>query len=91
MKQKTAEGGILMEQNKTARIVSFKRFEIHDGDGIRTTLFLRAAPLTANGAIIPNPYSFKRKFFMMKGFAKTVCAAQSSAMQTKFGTESTFS
>ena len=27
------------------RIVSIKRFEIHDGDGVRTTLFLKGCPL----------------------------------------------
>lgn len=26
------------------KIVSIKRFEIHDGDGIRTTVFLKGLP-----------------------------------------------
>lgn len=29
----------------TGRILSIKRFEIHDGDGLRTTLFLKGCPL----------------------------------------------
>jgi pyruvate formate lyase activating enzyme len=43
-----------------ARIVSVKRFEIHDGEGIRTTLFLKGCPLKClwchnPEAISPNP------------------------------------
>jgi pyruvate formate lyase activating enzyme len=34
-----------MESTTQGTIISFKRFEIHDGDGIRTTLFLKGCPL----------------------------------------------
>ena len=80
-----------MNQIKPAGTVQLSGSENNAGAEFEQLFFLRAAPLTANGAIIPNQYPFKKKFFMMKDFAKTVCAAQSSAMQTKFGTESTFS
>ncbi len=30
----------------TGRVVNIKRFEIHDGDGIRTTVFLKGCPLS---------------------------------------------
>ena len=34
-----------MHTDVKGEIISFKRFEIHDGDGIRTTLFLKGCPL----------------------------------------------
>ncbi len=34
-----------MSNNIKGRIISVKRFEIHDGDGVRTTLFLKGCPL----------------------------------------------
>lgn len=40
LSHKYTKGGSLM-----GRIVSIKRFEIHDGDGVRTTLFLKGCPL----------------------------------------------
>ena len=30
---------------KTAKVLSFKRFAVHDGDGVRTTVFLAGCPL----------------------------------------------
>lgn len=50
-----------MEQNKTARIVSFKRFEIHDGDGIRTTLFFKGCPLNCKWCHNPESISFQKE------------------------------
>lgn len=34
-----------MTNDIKGRFISFKRFEIHDGDGIRTTMFLKGCPL----------------------------------------------
>lgn len=36
-----------------ANIVDIKRFAVHDGDGIRTAVFLRGARSVVAGAIIP--------------------------------------
>lgn len=48
-----------MEQK--ARILSFKRFEIHDGDGIRTTLFFKGCPLHCKWCHNPESLSYKRE------------------------------
>lgn len=44
-----------------ARILSFKRFEIHDGDGIRTTLFFKGCPLHCKWCHNPESISFKKE------------------------------
>ncbi|MBQ3085362.1 MAG: glycyl-radical enzyme activating protein [Clostridia bacterium] len=44
---------------KKARILSFKRFEIHDGDGIRTTLFFKGCPLRCKWCHNPESLSHK--------------------------------
>ena len=46
---------------KKARILSFKRFEIHDGDGIRTTLFFKGCPLHCKWCHNPESLSYKRE------------------------------
>jgi pyruvate formate lyase activating enzyme len=38
---------------QTGEIFDIKKYAIHDGPGIRTTVFLRAAPFHAGGATIP--------------------------------------
>ena len=48
-----------METN--ARILSFKRFEIHDGDGIRTTLFFKGCPLHCKWCHNPESISFQKE------------------------------
>ena len=45
-----------------ARILEIKRFAVHDGDGIRTTLFLKGCPLSAFGAIIQREFAKLRSF-----------------------------
>lgn len=54
---------------KKARILSFKRFEIHDGDGIRTTLFFKGCPLRCKWCHNPESISQKKE----KMFDKTLC------------------
>lgn len=49
----------------TGRIFAIKRFAVHDGDGIRTTVFLRAALCVAYGAIIPRVFHFCRSWLCM--------------------------
>ena len=39
----------------TGRVFNIQRFSIHDGPGIRTSIFLKGCNLTAPGATIPNP------------------------------------
>ena len=42
----------------TANIVDIKKFAIHDGDGIRTTLFLKGCPLKCVWCHNPESISF---------------------------------
>ena len=58
-----------MNETTTGRIISFKRFEIHDGDGIRTTLFFKGCPLRCKWC--HNPESFSPKTEIL--FDKVVC------------------
>ena len=44
-----------------ARVLSFKRFEIHDGDGIRTTLFFKGCPLRCKWCHNPESLSYKKE------------------------------
>ena len=44
-----------------ARILSFKRFEIHDGDGIRTTLFFKGCPLRCKWCHNPESFLYKKE------------------------------
>lgn len=46
---------------RKARILSFKRFEIHDGDGIRTTLFFKGCPLHCKWCHNPEAISFQKE------------------------------
>ena len=52
-----------------ARILSFKRFEIHDGDGIRTTLFFKGCPLHCKWCHNPESLSYKKE----KMFDEKLC------------------
>ncbi len=58
-----------MNANTKGKIISFKRFEIHDGDGIRTTLFFKGCPLRCKWC--HNPESFSGKTEIL--FDKAVC------------------
>ena len=55
--------------NTTGKIISFKRFEIHDGDGIRTTLFFKGCPLRCKWC--HNPESFSSATQIL--FDRAVC------------------
>lgn len=41
-----------------AKIVDIKRFAVHDGDGIRTTVFLKGCPLKCVWCHNPESISF---------------------------------
>lgn len=45
------------DNNIKGRIISVKRFEIHDGDGVRTTLFLKGCPLSCRWCHNPESIS----------------------------------
>ncbi len=53
------------------RILNIKRFEIHDGDGLRTTLFLKGCPLRCKWCHNPESLSPKAEL----GFYKDKCAS----------------
>lgn len=65
------------------RIVGIKRFEIHDGDGIRTTLFLKGCPLRCKWchnpeAISPNPQlAYLKEKCIGCGECVSICSAHS--------------
>ena len=47
---------------KTAIISDIKRFAVHDGDGIRTTVFLRGARFAVGGVTIPRGFPSVRNW-----------------------------
>ncbi len=63
------------------RIVGIKRFEIHDGDGIRTTLFLKGCPLKCTWCHNPEAISSKPQIAWLRekcigcGECVSVCSA----------------
>jgi pyruvate formate lyase activating enzyme len=65
------------------RIVGIKRFEIHDGDGIRTTLFLKGCPLKCKWCHNPEAISLKPQVAYLKekcigcGECVSICSAHS--------------
>jgi pyruvate formate lyase activating enzyme len=67
----------------TGRIVGIKRFEIHDGDGIRTTLFLKGCPLKCVWCHNPESISFQPQVAYNEarcigcGACAALCAAHS--------------
>ena len=52
--------------------VAIKNYEIHDGDGFRTTLFLKGCPLKCLWCHNPECISFKKKLAFMKINVKSV-------------------
>jgi len=50
-------------------IFAIKPFEIHDGDGIRTTVFFKGCPLRCKWCHNPESFSFEKEIL----FDKTVC------------------
>lgn len=45
-------------------IFNIQKFSIHDGPGIRTTVFFKGCPLKCNGVQILNPNYISYKYFM---------------------------
>ena len=48
------------------RINGVKRFEIHDGEGIRTTLFMKGCPLNCLWCHNPENISPKKQLYFLK-------------------------
>lgn len=50
------------------RIFDIQRFSVHDGPGVRTIVFLKAARCAANGAVTPNRRNMQyRKWYRTAG------------------------
>jgi len=47
-------------------IFAIKPFEIHDGDGIRTTVFFKGCPLRCKWCHNPESFSFKKEISFTK-------------------------
>lgn len=52
------------------KIISFKRFEIHDGDGIRTTLFFKGCPLRCKWCHNPESFSSATQILFDRAMCK---------------------
>lgn len=58
-----------MEQQRRAprgRVFDIRRFSVHDGDGIRTTVFLKGCPLRCRWCQNPEGISFDRHLFYFR-------------------------
>lgn len=74
-----------MTQSK-ALIFDIKRFAIHDGDGLRTTVFLKGCPLKCQWCQNPEGISFKRQplFIASECISCRRCASQARSDQMRF-------
>ena len=69
---------------KTALICNIKRFGVHDGDGIRTTVFFKGCPLKCLWCHNPESISFKPQI----AFYKSKCIGCGECQKEGFTTES---
>ena len=60
-----------------SKIFEIKRFAVHDGDGIRTTLFLKGCPLACQWCHNPEGIGFKPEI----GFYKDKCIGCGSCVK----------
>ena len=51
-------------------IFATKPFEIHDGDGIRTTVFFKGCPLRCKWCHNPESFAFKKQIMYDEGVCK---------------------
>ena len=65
-----------MNQEKKAIIFDIRRFSVHDGDGIRTNIFLRAVRCVASGVRIRKDLRQKSDRFILKIDALAVGSVQ---------------
>ena len=70
--------------NKTAKIFEIKRFAVHDGDGIRTTVFFKGCPLRCVWCHNPEGLSFE----LQEAFYAHKCIACGECKKTDFTTDS---
>ncbi len=54
------------------RIFDIQRYSIHDGNGIRTIVFLKGCVLTADGAVIRNLSHYEIETMMVQGEPKII-------------------
>lgn len=52
----------MIDANVSGIVFNVQKFSVHDGQGIRTLVFLKGCPLRCNGAATPNPSAFSRKW-----------------------------
>ena len=66
-----------------ALVFDIKRFAVHDGDGIRTTISLKVVPFIVYGVKIPRVYHHKDNLFIFKTIVYIVAVVKSMQKQDK--------
>lgn len=57
------EQHMIMSEDK-GLVFDIKRFAVHDGAGIRTTVFLKAAPFVVNGVKIQKDWIINSRYYI---------------------------
>lgn len=73
--------------NKTGLIFNIQHFSVHDGPGIRTTVFLKGCPLKCKWCANPESQSFESELAWTKGqcIGCQSCVRELKCVQCRFG------